>query len=79
MEGKNAVIKKITRKQTDNYLIGQSTENLLSDVLPTSGTIVKRSKNCNYFVLPENLKNVDFLGDVLHRINTSRKLKKKLI
>ena len=27
MEGKNAVIKKITRKQTDNYLIGQSTEN----------------------------------------------------
>jgi len=66
MEGKNAVIKKITRKRTDNYLIGQSTENLPSDVLPTSGTIVKRSKNCNYFVLPENLKNADFLVYVLH-------------
>ena len=52
MEGKNAVIKKITRKQTDNYLIGQFTENL-----PFSGTIVKRNKNCNYFVLPENLRN----------------------
>jgi len=55
MEGKNAVIKKITRKQTDNYLIGQSAENLPSDVLPTSGTIVKRNKNCNYFVLLGNL------------------------
>ena len=56
MDGKNAVIKKITRKQTDNYLIGQSTENLPSDGLPTSGTIVKRNKTCNYFVLPGNLK-----------------------
>ena len=43
MEGENAIIKKITRKQTDNYLIGQSSENLPSDVLPTSGTIVKRN------------------------------------
>ena len=78
MEGKNSRIKKITRKQTDNYIIGQSTENLPSNVLPTSGTIVRRNFNCNTFVvLPENLRNFAFLGDVLRRIKYIQKVEKR--
>lgn len=41
MEAKNTEGKKITRRQTNNYLIGQSAEYLPSDVLPTSGISIR--------------------------------------